>query len=785
MRAAATGLPVVLWELDEAGTFRLSTGAGLERLGLRDGEAVGQSAFELYPQAAEPIRRALAGEVVQFVSYGTSTAGDWSFESIVMFDAARGHGVIGVSIDVTERVRAEAAMRDRARQNALVAELATDALRGTDVDAVLAAGARTAAAGVSADLSEVLEHDERTSELVLRAGDGWEPGLVGTARDPEAQRTLAGFALRSSAPVVVADVGVEERFVPRARVVAAGVRSEACVAIPGESGPIGLLVVHSRRVNAFAAEDVTFLQAVANVLAATLGRRRAEERTHVAEARFSELVDALPDVVVVIDAEGRVVSLNRAFETVTGHGRSDWLGRHFTPLVHPDDLLRIERALIAVRRENASRLFEVRVRVADGSYRTFELQLSPLRDGRRIAGAVGVGRDVSERKRLENQLRHAQRLESLGRLAGGVAHDFNNLLLVMSGHAALLVDHVRADEQATEHVESIARSAERAADLTKRLLAFSRKQILETRVFPVDEVVEETSKMLCRMIGEDVDVETTLAAPEAHVHADPTAIEQVLVNLAVNSRDAMPTGGRFSIRTSLVELDPREAAREDVQPGTYVAIAASDTGCGMDETVLARIFEPFFTTKEPGRGTGLGLAMVYGIVRQSGGVVRVRSQVGKGTTFTIELPLARAPATDWSPEPAPTGGAPGGNERVLVVEDDADVREFVVEVLRESGYHVTPAVDGVHALEIADRAHFDVVVSDVVMPRIGGLEFVPRMRRAQPNARVLLMSGYAADSEHVEEHLAGADGFLPKPFTPSALALKLRSVLDSPRHQPV
>jgi CheY-like chemotaxis protein len=372
-------------------------------------------------------------------------------------------------------------------------------------------------------------------------------------------------------------------------------------------------------------------------------------------------------------------------------------------------------------------------------------------------------------------------MESMGRLAGGIAHDFNNLLAVISGYGEILRRRVTADPQLVRYVDDIVKAAERAAQLTRQLLAFSRKQVLQPRILSLNLVVEETEKMLRRVIGEDILLLTVFDEHLGSVRADPGQIEQILMNLAVNARDAMPRGGRLTIETGNVVLDERFARyHAGVEPGGYVLLAVSDTGSGMTPQTLGHIFEPFFTTKEPGKGTGLGLATVHGIVKQSGGHIWVYSEPGHGTTFKIHLPRADAPETEPPPPAAAPGELPRGTETILLVEDEASVREILRECLEASGYTVLEASRGEEALSICanPEAPVHLVMTDVVMPGMSGRELAERLRLSRPEIRILYMSGYTDDAVVIHGVLSEDMAFLQKPFSVENLARKVREVLD-------
>ncbi|MBI2901253.1 MAG: response regulator [Planctomycetes bacterium] len=391
--------------------------------------------------------------------------------------------------------------------------------------------------------------------------------------------------------------------------------------------------------------------------------------------------------------------------------------------------------------------------------------------------------DRRERRNVEEQLRHLQKLDSIGRLAGGVAHDFNNLLSAIIGFADLTLDGLHKDDPFRSYVEEIRRAGDRAAALTRQLLAFSRKQLVVPKVLDLNSIVGGMDRLLRRVIGEDVDLVTSLAPGLGRVKADPGQIEQVLMNLATNARDAMPKGGRLTIETADVDLDEAYARRHGaVRPGPHVMLAVTDTGCGMDQETQSHLFEPFFTTKGEGHGTGLGLATAYGIVKQSAGNIWVYSEPGRGATFKIYLPRVDAPLDTQAPAGAPSRPLLQGSETILVAEDEPQVRHLTCHVLKMHGYTVLEARHGGEAVAVAE-AHRDVIhllLSDVVMPEMDGRELAERLAVSRPETRVLFLSGYASNAIVHHGVLDAGIAFLQKPFTPAALAGKVREVLDAP-----
>jgi two-component system cell cycle sensor histidine kinase/response regulator CckA len=391
-------------------------------------------------------------------------------------------------------------------------------------------------------------------------------------------------------------------------------------------------------------------------------------------------------------------------------------------------------------------------------------------------------RDITARRQLEDQLRQVQKMEAVGRLAGGVAHDFNNILGVIMGHSQILLSGMAANDPRRARVEQIISASHRAAGLTRQLLAFSRRQVFETRVLDINQTIDVVIKMLGRLIGEDVTLTFRPGESLGHVRADPTQIEQVLMNLAVNGRDAMPDGGRLAIETSGVTMDDDYVrVHAGAAPGRYVCIAVSDTGHGMTKDVQAHIFEPFFTTKEPGKGTGLGLATVYGIVKQSEGSIYVYSEPGHGTTFKVYLPVVDADVEN----PAEAPPVRPGSETVLLVEDEEGLRELIGELLEENGYRVLVAETPTKALEAAE-SHPGVIhllLTDVVMPQMNGRDLARLVKQRRPDIRVLYMSGYTEDAIANRGGFEAGSSLISKPFTQEALTRKLRELLD-PRPSP-
>ncbi|MCC6575620.1 MAG: response regulator [Planctomycetes bacterium] len=457
----------------------------------------------------------------------------------------------------------------------------------------------------------------------------------------------------------------------------------------------------------------------------------------------------------------------------------DRLVAWFTQRIHPEDREAVKRAVTSFVAGQSERLeIELRVQHKDGHYVDVAATARAIERRDQVATRiVGVLQDLAGRKKLEAQLRQAVKMEAVGRLAGGIAHDFNNLLTVILGYSDLMLTLPGTVKPDT--VSQIHRAATRASELTRQLLAFSRNQIISPRPLDLNSVVNDTSAMIKRLIGEDIDFLTVPGPSLWKISADPGQIEQVLMNLVVNARDAMAHGGKLTVETRNVELDAEFCRnRGDLAPGHYVMLAVSDTGTGISPEVQAKIFEPFFTTKEKGKGTGLGLATVYGILKQNRAHVAVYSEVGKGTTFKIYWPQS-ASETIEPAKPAVGKGLPRGTEIVLLVEDEAQVRELAARVLSSLGYTVIQAEDGIDAQEKAKGARVDLVVTDVVMPRMGGKDLARALGPTHPGVRVIYASGYTANAIVHQGVLEEGVNFLPKPYTPQELAQKVRAVLDS------
>jgi two-component system cell cycle sensor histidine kinase/response regulator CckA len=509
-----------------------------------------------------------------------------------------------------------------------------------------------------------------------------------------------------------------------------------------------------------------------------LDRRTAQEIGEY-RARLASIVDSSEDAIIGKDLEGIISSWNKGAEAIYGYRAKEVIGRNISLLAPPERPDEIPDILRKVRRGESVEHFESVRMAKDGRRLSVFISVSPLRDSAgNVVGASAIARDITAQKRAEEHLRQVQKMEAMGRLAGGVAHDFNNVLGIVSACNDLLRSHIDAGAESAEFVANIRDAVERGSSLTKQLLAFSRKSVVQSQVLDLNERLKETSKLLRPLMGDAVEIVLASHSGPALIEADPGQLDQILLNLAVNSRDAMPHGGKFAIETSTVHLDETFIEfHQPLKPGLFVLLAVSDTGIGMDTATMARVFEPFFTTKEAGKGTGLGLATVYGIVQQSGGHIWVYSEPGQGTTFKVYFPSAEDKIGIRSKPESEAAIPKGYGKTILLVEDDEIMLRMTRKLLEEHGYRVLVAKDGKAALELAEEygGRIDLLLTDVAMPGVSGPELANWLGASRPGLKVVFMSGYTGELMRSHEVTKGT--LLDKPFTRVTLLLTVQQGL--------
>ena len=684
--------------------------------------------------------------------------------------------------DITERKRVE-------HRDAVLSRLGRDLSSATSPDE-----AARIIRSITDDLFKwdafTLDLYSAESDLILpilnvdtnRAGQRFEFGKSAPGRAPSrmARRVIengAELILRIEPVTIFADavpIGDTTRLSA----------SLALVPIRNRTKVIGILSLQSYTARAYDEQDLATLQTLADHCGGALERMRAEQALHESEQLFHSVWENSVDGMRLTDEHGTTVAVNEAFCKLVGLSKAELECRPFTVMyAEREDCDKLLQSYLQRFRQRApEKQVERRVKLRDGTEVVFDITESFVELRGQPPLLLGLFRNVTAQKRLEEQLRQSQKMEAIGQLAGGVAHDFNNILTVIHGHASLLKASNSLTGTGPRSAQQIAQAAERAAALTRQLLAFSRRQVLQPRRLDMNEVVRDMTKMLGRILGEDIALKLHYSPQPALVHADASMMEQVLLNLAVNARDAMPGGGVLTIQISTLELDVRNLAQpSEANPGQAVCLTVKDTGCGIPPENLSRIFEPFFTTKEVGKGTGLGLATVYGIIKQHQGWLDVESQVGSGTTFRAFLP-ASAPVPDPKAAAAVEEAVRGGTETILVVEDEAPVRDLVCALLASYGYKILQAESGHKALEVWTQCkdEVDLLLTDLVMPeRINGRELAEKLRAERPELKVIFTSGYSQDVVGHEFVLRQGLNFLQKPYPPHKLALAVRDCLDT------
>jgi two-component system cell cycle sensor histidine kinase/response regulator CckA len=795
LRASITASPLAIFGLDRDAVIRSWNPAAERLYGWKAEELIGQP-FPL----ASPERRLEFEHLLRSVLDGRSFRGlelvreardgrhiEVSASAAPLRDASGGvTGAIILHEDITERKRAERQLERRHRELAALHGTTLDLIESLDEQGVLARIVERACELLHTEDGYVCLVEPQSEALVVRLGSGACADFIGI--ELQKGEGVAGRVWESERTVVVDRYmtweGRSDHFEHL------GFHSVTGVPLRSRSGFIGVLGIAHRDGTNFTRDDVELLERFGRLAALALEnarlytaaqreldeRREAESALSQSQELYRRVLETSTDSITLFALDGTVVFASRANESILGYTPDELQGRNFTEFIHPDDLAPTNAVIARALATGESAAYTARVRHKDGHWVLLEGKPAPVRNAKGEPELVlGMARDVTDRHRseergreLEEQLRQSQKLEAVGSLAGGIAHDFNNLLTAIAGYGGLALAAANDDQAGLRSdIQEMLAAAERARQLIRQLLAFSRKQVLQPRVLDLNAVIGNLKSILVRLIGEEIELVLELEPALGQVSADPGQIEQVLMNLCINARDAMTGGGRLVIETS--------------NAGSDVALRVSDDGHGMTEEVQARIFEPFFTTKEEAKGTGLGLSTVYGIVQQSGGSISCESMPGEGTTFTVHLPRVDGPPDDERPAQRTSRGLLAGFETVLLAEDEQLVRQLVAETLERLGYSVLAAANGADALEQLD-AHdgsVDLLLTDVVMPGMSGRELAELVRRRRPEARVLFMTGYAEDAVATHGVLQPGAELLEKPFTTAALGARVRAVLDS------
>jgi PAS domain S-box-containing protein len=694
---------------------------------------------------------------------------------------------LGLILDVTDRSSPDDLTLRRDRLRDALAQILRAITRIDNRDELYGEACRIAVERGGFRMAWIGLVNDDTGEVVPVASAGHVSGYLDavrlSVRDAPNGRGMVGTSLRSGQPVVIADVMSDPFFRPwLAEGQARNYQSAVTLPLSVEGRVVGGLMVYASVINAFGAIEVELLQHLAEDISfkiEVIGREESRRTVEAERDRLAAVVEQATESVVMTDLAGRITYANAAFTQITGYEQQEVLGRR------PDFLLAEPPAgdtAAAVRKaiQDGGTWTGYSIgRHKDGSERQMDLIVAPRRSrSGEIVGNMMIGRDVSRERALEAQLMQSQKLEAIGRFAGGIAHDFNNLLTAIAGYSELLMAELESDDPRADDVVEIQRAAARATQLTAQLLAFSRRQVLNPRPLDPQSVVTGIAPMLRRLIGEEVDLAVVSRPGLGPVLADPGQLDQVLVNLTLNARDAMPRGGRVDIETYEVDIDlDFVMAHSGSEAGTYVVFEVRDAGVGMAPHVLGHAFEPFFTTKALGKGTGLGLSTVIGIVKQSRGLVDVETEPGHGTTVRVYLPKTltlKAETSDTRDDSSPRGSA-----TLLVVEDEETVRSYLCRILEQAGYSVIQAASGERALEIEAgyAGHIDLLFTDVVMPGMSGRELADTLLARRPGTPVLYASGYNEEMIADRGVLGPGVGYLPKPYTGAEILQRLRDLL--------
>ncbi|HKX01612.1 MAG TPA: PAS domain S-box protein [Methylomirabilota bacterium] len=799
-RVLLDALPAMTVVVDDGGLI-VAANEAWRRFGRENGagpavaEGVGQDYFALCregamagcPQGARAqagitrvLRRELPIFTCDYAGHGSDDT-RWFTLTVTPLD---GGGAVIVHADITERRRTEmsaAALIETGRELAAGLEPA-DVARQIATSVVRVFAARH---------STLYRFERETGQLVCIASAGTTGADAWRGRTVMIGEGVVGRAVAEERSVWTPDVLTDAKIAlpdwAAEQIRAAGFRSVLAMPLKAGDRVIGVLGLGDAPGRTYTEDELALLAAFVGQGAVALENSALYRESRDARDFLQSIADHSPDAIVTADEHGKITYFSRGAEAMFGCRAGEMIGESVAN-IYPGGLEEARAIRRRLAAEGPLRSYETGFLARDGRRVEVSASIAMLRDAAGAeVGTLGVLKDIEERRRLEEQLRQSQKMDAIGRLAGGIAHDFNNLLTVIAGRAQMILSRIRPEEAIHRDATLVRTTADRAAALTQQLLAFSRKQVLQPQVLNLNRVVTGMQPMLARLIGEDIELSVVPAEGLGRTKADPGQLEQVIVNLVVNARDAMPEGGRLTIETADVEIDAAYASRHfSVAAGPYVMLAVTDTGSGMDEPTRSRVFEPFFTTKGPGKGTGLGLATVYGIVKQSGGDIQLYSELGHGTSFKIYLPRVAEQVIDaLDARPAITA-MPRGEETVLLVEDEPEVRDLAREILEGSGYTVLQACDPQEAVLMAERhaGPIRLLLTDVIMPRQSGRALAERLRPLRPEMHVLYMSGYT--NEAIVRHgvLEPDTMFIQKPFTPAALGQKVREALDRERPRP-
>jgi signal transduction histidine kinase/ActR/RegA family two-component response regulator/HAMP domain-containing protein len=664
---------------------------------------------------------------------------------------------------VRESEKAERTLLNRALQQTAVAAIGQFALISNDLNALLNQAVTLVSQTLDVEFCEVLELHADGTRMVLRSGTGWKKGSVGNTIVETGREYQPGFTLGSGEPVVVEDYKTETRFKVTPLVSEHGIVSGLTVAILTRQLPFGVFGAYTGRRRSFTGDEVHFLLAVATALGMAVERNRAEANMQ----KLAVFAQLNPNAAMELADDGSITYFNDAALKLAFS-----LGKNHLRDVLPQN---VEEIVASCLSANSSRpRMETKV-----NERTLSWLFHPVPVDRIVHCYV---EDITERLSLEGQLRQAQKMESIGQLAAGVAHDFNNMLTIIQGHAGLLMAKAELTSKMFASAQAVYFAAERAAGLTRQLLMFSRKNVMQLRSLDLREAVSDMTKLLNRLLGANVKLEFDPPIELPMINADSGMLEQVVMNLAVNARDAMPKGGTLTISVGPVQIDEEYVqGHPEAREGAFVCLRVTDTGTGIDSATMSRIFEPFFTTKEIGKGTGLGLATVYGIVKQHEGWIEVSSEVGKGSRFSVFLPATEQTTAAVKRDTDPTAFVRGGSETILVVEDEDVLRDMAHTILEESGYRILDAANGKEAIGVWEkhRDEISLLLTDMVMPEgVSGVDLAERVLADNPNLKVIFTSGYTMD-EISTGFLRKTNGqFLQKPYTRITLVRAVRQALD-------